>query len=292
MKLQIPIALTILTAVLLSGCGGQIGSASGAPSAQTPAPTATAATAAEEALSLNGSVAALPVMIALTEGFSQKTGGAADAVASGKEAAMTAVTSGEANFAVYDGTADEAPDGTAAKVIAYQAVAVVINTSAGVRDLKPSELSAIFSGQSTDWSDFGGKGPITLIVPEKSNAFRIFFEENFGLRESGNGIAKSLIPDSAAVSDDPLEDTKATEGAVCICSADKVLGTGEAIRIGGIELNRSTLEDGTYPACRSVVFLQRDTLTAGEQAFCDYLSSADARTRIQDAGFLPKDANP
>lgn len=282
MKRTLICAAAMSIVFLLTGCSGGASAA--------PADTASAApTVSEEnALEMNGSVSTLPLMRGLVEGLLEHNGTVCNLTADGKNASMDALTGGTADLIAFEGDVSEVPEGAEGQIIAYQAVAVVVNPSCGVSDLTAQQLTALFSGEITDWSQLGGSGAVVLIVPEKTDSFRQTFEDLFSLRASATGIKKSIVPDSALVSDQVEQDVLHTAGAIGICPAAFLENQDHTAAIGGVLPTLENLHDGAYPAARAMLLVIRtDAPQAVRDAFT-YCTSAAADNTILASGYLPQ----
>ena len=57
----------------------------------------------------------------------------------------------------------EVEKGLAATTVALDGIAIIVNENCPVDDLTVEQIAAIFTGEITDWADFGGKGEIACI---------------------------------------------------------------------------------------------------------------------------------
>jgi len=282
MKIKFILALVLAFSLLFSGCANT--DASSKPIQNPSAPVA-----AEKTLILNGSVAALPLMLDLSDGFHASAQSTAQfaATAVGKSMALEAIASGEAELAMFEGNPDDLPESTKGKPIAYEAIAVIVNPSCGVKNLTSQQITAIFTGESDLWSDFGGNGKITLVLPEKSDVFRQFFEETFAIRTSENGIMQSLVPETAVISTDTAATVLSTAGAIGICPAPSLEDTANEVSIDGIALSEATLVDGAYAGSQVILLLIAKDASQDSQDFFAYCTSDKAIPILQKTGYIP-----
>ena len=265
---------------VLSGCAGQ----SQVPPDTSPTETVSQ-TPGQDPLIVQGSVTALPLMLALGEAYGQDSGMAPEVTATGKTASLDAVAAGEAGAAIIEANRDEISEGDGGAVIAYEAVAVLVNPSSGVTNLTSQQITAIFTGEAADWSYFGGTGAITLILPEPDNSFRQYFEEAFATKGSVNGIMRSLIPDAALISEQVAKDVAQTDGAIGICPAGNPAVLENAVSIDQVGLTRDTLADATYPASCAVLLVIGPAAGESVTDFSDYCMSEPAVSIIESIGY-------
>lgn len=283
MKLKLIFISAFSTALLLSGCSADRQAAS--PSQALPAQTT--ASAVQSSVEINGSVSALPLMRALSQGAFDLNGTQCDLTASGKKSSLASLTDGTSDLILFEGDSSDIPDGATGAPVAFEAVAVIANLSCGVKDLSAAQLTAIFSGEQTSWSSLGGSGEVTLVVPEADDSFRQTFEELFSLRASVNGIMKSVIPSSAVISSQVEQDVAATPGAIGIWPASLLESNDTVVSIGGAAPTSEALKNGTYPAARTMVLVLRQGASEAAGDFYTYCTSQAAANVISASGYIP-----
>lgn len=166
--------------------------------------------------------------------------------------------------------------------IARSAVVFAVNPTVRENSVTFSGVVEIFTGRRSQWSD--GQ----TIVPL--------------LREQGDSsteIASVVIPDfRQAMSDarrhgrSPTYLTDAemghaleeTPGAIGLYDLGALLFEGSRLRyltLNGVEPNRETISDGSYPLSRGLVMYLRQDLHPEAQAFVDFVRSEAGRTVLQ-----------
>lgn len=120
--------------------------------------------------------------------------------------------------------------------IARDALAVIVHGENPVRDLTKAELRRIFTGEATDWEEFGGKGQIQLIVGRSSaGSSRVFRKLALGGLAFGKEGRKVLPsePKSDLVARDPK--------TVSYCGLRFLKQKGiRGLKIDGVEPSGST----------------------------------------------------
>ena len=275
----------IATAILFSGCTASANDAT----APTPDTTLVTNTTGQNPLVLNGSVTALPLMLALSDEFSKsKTDSAPfDVAATGKTTSLENLTSGESQLAVFEGSMEDIPAGAKGQPIAYEAVALVLNPSCNVDNLTKEQIKKIFTGEITDWSTLGGSGKITLILPVAEDSFRKFFEKTFTLNGSDNGIAQSKIPQTAVISDEPYTEVQKTAGAIGLCPAQSLKDLENTAKIDGVAPSPQSLKDGTYKASAVIMLVIGSGTSPDTDSFLSYCLSDQGKDAMKVAGYTP-----
>jgi len=169
--------------------------------------------------------------------------------------------------------------------IAHDGIAVVVNPSNPVKNLKMDDLRAIFAGRITNWKQVGGADePITLVNRDESSGTRDAFTQ-FVMGDTPFELNAVVLPGTGQV----REVIRRTKGAVGYISEGFVKG-GEvrALSIDGIAPSAANISSEKYPLSRSLYFLARKDLSPAAQGYIDYvLSDAIQEGAVRDAGYLP-----
>ena len=240
----------------------------------------------EKVVSTDGSTSMQKVISALGEAFMEEF----DA-----KFTYNATGSGTGIKAVKDGTCDiglssrylkdsEKAEGLKETILAIDGIAIIVHTENAVADLTVEQISAIFKGEITNWSEVGGKdGQIVCIGREESSGTRDGFESitdteyvcQYRQELTSNGAVLT------AVAENP--------NAIGYVSLSSVKDTVKAIRVGGVAPSEATIKDGSYAVQRPFVLVTKVgvQLSQTAQAFFDFITSAAAGEIISAAGVVP-----
>lgn len=207
-----------------------------------------------------------------------------------------ATGSGSGIEAVANGTCDiglssrnlkdaEAEKGLTATTLALDGIAVIVNENCPVDDLTVEQIAAIFTGEITDWADFGGKGEIACIGREAGSGTRDGFESITGTTDKC-ALAQELTSTGAVIAA-----VKSSENAIGYASFAAVEGqTGiKVLTVEGVACTEENIANGTYVIQRpfNLITLNDAQLSQQAQAFFDYMLSQDAAGLIAKAGAVP-----
>ena len=233
-----------------SGTASQGGSSLNPLQAQTQTDTAF--------IEVQGSVDALPLMLALSDSFmSENEGVTVDVAAVGRESAREVALSGETDLAVFSlGNGMDMPEGGV--IAAYQCVAVVLHMDNTVPGLTKEQLTGLMTGDIVNWEDVGGPdGPVTLYIPEAFDALRQTIEDILPLKNT-SGIAKSLIPERAEILQDSASIAQAVaddKNALGIVWAAEIPSGLKPASIDSVFPSDTSVTDGSYILSRPVVMV-------------------------------------
>lgn len=207
-----------------------------------------------------------------------------------------ATGSGTGIEAVANGTCDiglssrnlkdaEAEKGLTATTLALDGIAVIVNENCPVDDLTVEQIAAIFTGEITDWADFGGKGEIACIGREAGSGTRDGFESITGTTDKC-ALAQELTSTGAVIAA-----VKSSENPIGYASFAAVEGqTGiKVLTVEGVACTEENIANGTYVIQRpfNLITLNDAQLSQQAQAFFDYMLSQDAAGLIAKAGAVP-----
>ncbi len=204
----------------------------------------------------------------------------------GSSAGITALTEGKCDIGLSSRylTDEEKGNGLVETVIAFDAIAVIVNTQNDISDLSSEQISSIYKGEITNWNEIGGNdGEIVLIGREAGSGTRDGFEVAVDAQNSCKyrqelTSAGDVI---AVVSENP--------NAVGYASLASVKESVKVLSVGGIVPSDDSIREGSYKLQRPFILITKnDTeLNEGAQMFFDYATSSDAYEVIISAGAVP-----
>lgn len=179
----------------------------------------------------------------------------------------------------------EVEKGLAATTLALDGIAIIVNENCPVDDLTVEQIAAIFTGEVTDWADFGGKGDIACIGREAGSGTRDGFESI--TKTTDKCVLAQELTSTGAV----IAAVKSSENAIGYASYAAVEGQEgiKVLTVEGVECTAENIVDGSYVIQRpfNLVTLAEGELSEDAQAFFDYMLSEDAAELITMAGAVP-----
>ena len=237
-------------------------------------------------VSTDGSTSMQKVISALGEAFMED---------SGANFTYNATGSGTGIKAVKDGTCDiglasrylknsEKAEGLKETVLAIDGIAIIVHNDNSVADLTVEQISAVFKGEVTNWSEVGGKdGEIVCIGREESSGTRDGFESITDTEEAC--VYRQELTSNGAV----LTAVAENPNAIGYVSLSSVKDTVKAISVSGVVPSEATIKDGSYAVQRPFVLVTKEGTSLSEtaQAFFDFATSTAANDIITAAGVVP-----
>lgn len=210
--------------------------------------------------------------------------------------------SGEGLAALVAGQADIAPTSRPANRTELQAakkagvklipqsigsygVAIIVNEANPVKNLKPSQVRALFNGRTTNWSKVrGADKPVNVFVLGPNTGARAGFQ-NLAMRGDAYTTTAKALPDYAAIVAAVAKDPDA------IGYADMgPLPVGvRAILVNGEPANSAAIYEQVYPYAHTLYLYTLEGRTSPTaRKFVRYVLSKDGQRIIQKAGFVPR----
>ncbi len=168
-------------------------------------------------------------------------------------------------------------------VFALDGIAIIVNNANTVEDLSLSQLSAIYKGEVTNWSEVGGNDvEIVTIGRDSASGTRDGFESIVDVKDA------CLYAEEQASGGGVIASVQANEGAIGYTSVSSVSDSTKTLTIDGVAPSVDTIKDGSYQIQRPFVFA---TLTDGTnetaKAFMDWAISSETTQLVLDAGAIP-----
>lgn len=264
MKRIICVVLTIICiAALMTGCGEKT----------------TAGT-----VSTDGSTSMEKVINTLGESFMNQNSGVTFTYnPTGSGSGIKAVQEGRCDIGLSSRLLkdEEKASGLVGTVLAYDGIAVVVNPENPVLDLTLEQISAIYTGQITNWSEVGGAdAEIVLIGREAGSGTRDGFESITGTTDV------CQYRQELTSTGDVITTVAQNPDAIGYASLAAIKDTVKAITVNGVMPTEATVKDGSYAIQRPFVLVtvEEKALSETAQKFFDYITSPDAAELISAAG--------
>ncbi|OLP65578.1 Phosphate-binding protein PstS 1 precursor [Bacillus pumilus] len=243
---------------------------------------------ASGSITISGSSAMQPLVLAAAEKFMDKHPKADIQVqAGGSGTGLSQVSEGSVQIGNSDVFAEE-KDGIDAKALIDHKVAVVgmaaaVNPEVGVKDITKDELKKIFTGKIKNWKELGGKDQkITLVNRPDSSGTRSTFVK-YAL--DGETPAEGITEDSSNTVKKLIAETPGAVGylAFSYLTDDKIT----PLSIDGVTPDESNVQSGKY-----TIWAYEHSYTKGEpdgltKQFLDYLMSDEVQKEVvKDQGYI------
>lgn len=238
---------------------------------------------------LLGSTSMEPVMGALAEQFNRDHQGVIISVeGGGSGAGVEAAANGTAHIGLVSRNLreEERSKGVTDTVLALDGIAIIVNADNPVSDLSLAQISAVYTGQISNWSQVGGAQlTIAAVGREAGSGTREGFESITG---TDSACVLSQAPTSNGAVIEAVRGNPHAIGYVSLATAEGQKGI-KILAVDGVMPSEATIRAGAYPIQRPFLLVTRQStaLTPQAQAFLDWATSAAAGNLIRSQGAVP-----
>lgn len=177
-------------------------------------------------------------------------------------------------------------------IVAMDGIAVIVHPDNSVQELSMEQISNIFTGTFTNWSEVGGNDQSVLVFSrESSSGTFVFFQEHVMDKKDYTPHAR-LLPGTSALVQSVSSDTGAI-GYVglgfALEAADKVnvikvKATNEST---AIEPSEETVVNSSYPIARPLFLYTNGEPRGAAKKFIDYTLSPAGQKIVRETGYVP-----
>ncbi len=182
-------------------------------------------------------------------------------------------------------------------VVALDAIAVVVNPRNPVNELSIPQISDIYTGRISNWSEVGGEDrPIILASRESNSGTYVYFLENVVRKgEPDNDALFSpealLLPSSEVIGLEVAQNPNAIgyDGLGYVTPDQKTLRVALSAAGPFVPPTVDTVNDNTYPIARPLYMYTRGEPTGIVKEYLDWIMGEDGQRLVAELGFVPLD---
>ncbi len=229
----------------------------------------------------------------LAEHFKAEHPGATfDIAAEGSTTGIAAIIDGTAEIGMSSRRAKSSEVGAAASkgknmkptIVAYDGIAVIVNSANPVAKLTKKQVEQIFTGDVQDWSAVGGSGGKISIYTRNtaSGTYSDFKELAMKKRDYAGGSQKMAGNEQIAA-----EVGKNKNGVGYVGMAYIKAGGIKALPIDGATPSVKSVQDHSYAYWRPTFYYTNGEPTGLAKQFLDYTVSSAGQKIVAQVGFVP-----
>jgi phosphate transport system substrate-binding protein len=174
-------------------------------------------------------------------------------------------------------------------VIAYDALAVVVNPANKVDQLTREQLEGIFTGRIKNWKEVGGADlEIVIYSRESSSGTFEFFKEHV-LNKKNFAATALLMPATGAI----IQSVSQTSGAIGYVGLAYVEKSVKALKVSYdqgktyVAPSVETAKNKTYPVTRPLFYYYTVAVENKVSPFVQYILSDAGQKIVLDEGYVP-----
>lgn len=184
--------------------------------------------------------------------------------------------------------------------IARDAIAVIVNPGNPVSELTLQQISDIYSGKISNWSEIGGEDrPIVRLSRETNSGTHVYFLET--VLRLGNSEDKTLfstdtllLPSSEGIIAELRQNPNAIgyDGLGYVPHDLKTIAIAEEPGGAYVLPSIPTVNDKTYPIARDLYMYTDGQPTGITKEYLDWILSSEAQEIVAELGFVPVSLTP
>ena len=179
--------------------------------------------------------------------------------------------------------------------IARDAIAVIVNPGNPVSQLTMQQISDIYSGKISNWSEVGGENrPIVRLSREVNSGTHVYFLETvvrMGKKDNKTFFSTDtlLLPSSEGIITEVRQNPNAIgyDGLGYVPKDLKTIAIAPQEGQPYIMPSIATVNDKTYPIARDLYMYTNGEPTGVLKDYLDWIVSPEAQQIVADQGFVP-----
>ncbi len=169
-------------------------------------------------------------------------------------------------------------------IVAYDGIAIIVNSANGVSKLSKKQVEGIFTGEITDWSAVGGTpGAISVYTRNTSSGTYSDFKKMAMSAKDYAGNSQKMAGNEQIAA----EVGKNPAGVGYVGMAYLNAAGVKALAVDGVKPSIATVRGHTYPISRSTFYYTNGEPTGEAKEFLDFTLSAKGQKIVQEVGFAP-----
>ena len=201
----------------------------------------------------------------------------------GSTAGVRAAETGAAQIGMSSRHLKDSEESLHQVTIALDGIAIIVNAANPVTGLSRADVAAVFAGEISRWSQFGGPDrQIHFVTREEGSGTRGAFEEM--VMEKKEIAPRALVQDSnGAVREIVASDPDAL-GYISLGLVDRRV---RAVAVDGVLPTHETIMGKRYAVVRPFLFLTREEPAGAARSFMDYVTGAEGQRLLGLEGLIP-----
>jgi phosphate transport system substrate-binding protein len=229
----------------------------------------------------------------LAEQFkAQHPGTTFDIAAEGSTTGIAAIIDGTAEIGMASRRAKSSEVGAASAkgrnmkpvIVAYDGIAVIVNSANPVKSLTKKQVEQIFTGDVTDWSAVGGSGgKISIYTRNTSSGTYSEFKELAMKKRDYAGTSQKMAGNEQIAA----EVGKNPSGVGYVGMAYTKASGIKVVSIDGASPSVKSVQDHSYPYWRPTFYYTNGDPSGLAKQFVDFTVSSGGQKIVAQVGFVP-----
>jgi phosphate transport system substrate-binding protein len=234
-------------------------------------------------ITIAGSTSVAPVAQALANAYMSNHPGVKITVSGGDSGVgINDVRSGQVDIGASSSnlTSLEA-EGLSQYIIGQDAISIIVNQQNPVNGVSLDQLNGIYNGTITNWNQVGGNdSPITPVTREAGSGTRADFG-TFVMSHEPYGPNVQTATFNYGL----LQQVAVTPGAIGYVAHDYLNNQVKLLTVNNVTLTQESVQNGSYPLTRNLLFLVKGTPTGNVKDFVDFTQSPEGQAIVNNVEY-------
>ena len=229
-------------------------------------------------LTIAGSTSVQPLMEELAKSYQEKNSNVRIMVqGGGSSAGIKSVAAGSADLGMSSRELkDSEKNGLEPLEIAKDGIAVIVNSTNGVKELTLQQVADIFSGKITNWKDVGGADKkIVVVTREEGSGTRGAFEEI--VMKDEKIMTSAITQNTTGSVHQTVAQDESSIGYISIGNLDDKV---KAVAIDNVEANEDNVKQGTYKISRPFLVISKGEPSPEAKAFLEWILGDEGQSIV------------
>ncbi len=183
----------------------------------------------------------------------------------------------------------EAGKSTKETIVAYDALAIVVNPANKVSQLTREQLEGIFTGKIKNWKEVGGEDMAIVVYSRESSSGTYDFIKEYIMNNKNYASSVLSMPATGAI----VQSISQTKGAIGYVGLAYIEKDVKAISVSFdkgknyVKPSMATAMNHTYPVVRPLYYYYLATNEKNLKPFVDYCLSTEGQKIVESIGYVP-----
>ena len=173
-------------------------------------------------------------------------------------------------------------------IVAWDALAVIVNPGNSVKKLTREQLEAIYTGKYNNWSQVGGENMKIIVYSRETSSGTYEFFKDHVLKGKNYSSSCLLMPATGAI----VQSVSQTKGAIGYIGMAYLNNTVQAVAVsfdGKIFVlpSLATAQNKTYPVVRPLHFYYLLKSEKNVKPLVDFVLSPEGQEIVLKVGYVP-----
>ena len=173
-------------------------------------------------------------------------------------------------------------------VVAWDALAIIVNPKNKVNSLTRDQLEGIFTGTITNWKQVGGDDEKIIVYSRESSSGTYDFMKEHVMAKKNYATSVLSLPATGAI----VQSVSQTKGAIGYVGLAYLTKEVKDIAVSydgkpAVKASVKAAMDKTYPIARKLYYYYAASSEAKVKPFVDYILSAEGQKTVTEVGYIP-----